>query len=802
TQSSDFPVAKPLQAIIGGGSDAFVTELNPAGSSLVYSTFLGGAGSDSGQAIAVDSAGEAVIAGFTFSINFPTQGAVQPSSGGGADTFVAKLSAGGSALLYSTYLGGSGGDRAFGLALDSSGDAYVTGSTQSANFPTTPGAYQTAFGGGTNAFVSKLSASGAQLSYSTFIGGAGNDQGNGIALDASGDAYITGSTSSTNFPTLNPTQSALAEGSCSSTCSNAFVSVLNPQGNALVYSTYLGGSGPDYGQGIAVDTAGNAYVAGVTASSNFPVIAGALQGTYAGTGTSGNGFVVKVGPNNAPGASLNPQTIDFGNEGMNIASPPKTVILTDAGSASLNISNITTTGNFAQTNTCGSSLQAGGGQCTISVTFTPTAISAETGSVMVTDDAAGSPHQVSLSGTGVTTAATPVFSTNSLTFASQLAGTTSAPQTVTLTNTGGAVLNVTALTASGVFTETNNCPATLAPSASCTINIVFSPTGTTSSNSGSLTITDGLTGTQPSVTLTGNAVADFALSAGGSVGTPLIGTNSLQMTISATSLLSSFTGAISLSCSGGGVTCTFSPTQISPGQSAAATINGLSTAAASSNPLTVTFTGSNSGATQTASATPSISFQDYSLSVSPPLNSIKAGQSAAYAVTVTPISGFNQPLTFTCPFGLPGAAQCAFSPSSVTPTGGAPVNTTLTITTTAHSTSAGRTTPAAPAAGRKTPPGEGGIAVAVILLLMGSGLTIAARLSAGKKVWLLVGALTLVALLFAGCNGYYGFLGSNPAPTGSPSGVYTVTISGNFTPQNSSTVSPISRTTTVNLAIQ
>ncbi len=798
TQSSDFPVANPLQATLGGGSDAFVTELNPAGASLVYSTFLGGAGSDSGQAIAVDSAGEAFVTGFTFSTNFPTQNPFQSVNGGSTNAFVSKLSAGGSALLYSTYLGGSGDDRAFGVALDSAGDAYVTGAAQSANFPTTTGAYQTALGGGTNAFISKLSPSGAQLSYSTFVGGSAADQGNGIAVDAAGDAFIVGSTSSSNFPTLNPTQSALAEGSCSSPCSNAFVSELKTQGNALVYSTYLGGSGPDYGQGIAVDSSGNAYVAGATASSNFPIIAGAVQGVYGGTGTSGNGFVVKIGPNSAPGVSLNPQTLDFGNQGEDVTSAAQTVILTDAGSAPLTISSITTTGQFAQTNTCGSGLQAGGSQCTISVTFTPTAISAETGSVMIADDAAGSPHQVSLSGTGVTPVATASFSPTSLTFPTQLAGTSSPAQTVTLTNTGGSTLSVTQLAASSPFTETNNCPGTVFPSGSCVISIVYSPTsGTTgTTDSGSLTITDGLTGTQPSVTLTGTEEADFALAVSGSVGTPLIGTNSVVMTLSATNLLSSSaTGALSLGCSGGGVTCTFNPTQISPGQSTAATIDGLSTAAASSNPLTITFSGSNSAATQTASATQSISFQDYAVSASPSLDSIAAGQAATYAVTLTPISGFNQAVTFSCPSGLPGGAQCAFSPSSAASTGGSPVNTTLTITTTAHTTSSGR---AAPAASRKTPPAGGGMAACIILLLMVLGLGTAVRFRPSAKICFLAGVLALIALLFAGCQNYYGFLGSNPAPTGSPSGVYTVTISGTFTPSTGA----ISRTTTVNLAIQ
>ncbi len=174
---------------------------------LVYSTYLGGSSDDSGSGIAVDGSGNAYVTGHTFSANFPTANALQPANGGSADVFVTKISADGSTKLYSTYLGGNGADYANAIAVDGSGNAYVTGFTNSTNFPTT-NALQATWGGNSDAFVTKISANGTTKLYSTYLGGSGNDSGTGIAADASGNAYIVGSTSSTNFPTANPLQAA------------------------------------------------------------------------------------------------------------------------------------------------------------------------------------------------------------------------------------------------------------------------------------------------------------------------------------------------------------------------------------------------------------------------------------------------------------------------------------------------------------------------------------------------------------------------------------------------------------------
>jgi len=274
--TGSFPTtAGAYQTTFGGGTDAFVTVLNALGSALLYSTYLGGSGFDVGNGIAVDATGNAYVTGYTTG-SFPTTaGAYQTTFGGGTDAFVTVLNALGSAPLYSTYLGGSGYDVGYGLAVDATGNAYVTGYT-GGSFPTTAGAYQTTFGGGaTDAFVTKLSPVGSLL-YSTYLGGGGDNVGYGIAVDATGNAYLTGYTNGSFPTTAGAYQTTYGGGG-----TDAFVTVLNALGSALLYSTYLGGSGYDVGKGIAVGATGNAYVTGYTTGS-FPTTARAYQTTYGG----------------------------------------------------------------------------------------------------------------------------------------------------------------------------------------------------------------------------------------------------------------------------------------------------------------------------------------------------------------------------------------------------------------------------------------------------------------------------------------------------------------------------------------
>ncbi len=288
--SSDFPTENAWDDSYNGGScDAFVTKFSAAGNSLLYSTFLGGSGyaDDWGFDIAVDEAGCAYVTGYTESSDFPTQNPYQTYQGD-FDVFVTKLSSSGNSLVYSTYLGGSMEEGGKAITIDGSGNAYVTGYTYSSDFPT-EGEFQTDQLN-CDAFVTKLNSSGNALVYSTYLGGRSFDWGLGIAIDGSGNAYITGSTLSSEFPIQGEYQ--VFQGGY-----DAYVTKLNSSGNALVYSTYLGGSNFDNGYGIAVDGSGNAYITGWTLSSDFPT-EGEFQ-TYHGytdafvtkLNSSGNGLI-------------------------------------------------------------------------------------------------------------------------------------------------------------------------------------------------------------------------------------------------------------------------------------------------------------------------------------------------------------------------------------------------------------------------------------------------------------------------------------------------------------------------------
>jgi hypothetical protein len=303
TNSANFPVLNAAQSTYGGGGctqpgqsypcfDVFITKLNRTGSALVYSTYLGG---NSDEAfffhqtgdIAVDPSGYAYVTGYTESLNFPTVNAIQTVRKGGVDAYVTKLSPDGSQFIYSTYLGGFPGEIGFGIAADAEGHAYVAGLTYSSDFPTTPGSFQPNLAGDGDGFISKLQPDGSGFVYSSFLGGSDHDGAGKIAVDTVGNAYVTGSTWSTNFPTRHAFQSAFAG------YADAFITKFNVAGSALLYSSYLGGAGQygqDGGTGISVDSFGNAYVAGNTRSATFPTFR-AFQGANAGYVDA---FVTKV----------------------------------------------------------------------------------------------------------------------------------------------------------------------------------------------------------------------------------------------------------------------------------------------------------------------------------------------------------------------------------------------------------------------------------------------------------------------------------------------------------------------------
>ncbi|MGD0921747.1 MAG: SBBP repeat-containing protein, partial [Terriglobia bacterium] len=796
TQSPDFPLVNALQPTNGGGSDVFVTKVNFSGTALVYSTYLGGAQADTGQAIKVDSSGNAYVTGYTFSSDFPTQNPYQGSTTGPPDAFVAELNPDGSALVFSTYLGGSGDDRGLGIALDTSGGVYITGYTYSTtDFPTTVAAFQSVNRGDRDAFISKLSPAGSNLVYSTLLGGAGADQANGIAVDSSGNAFVTGFTQSSDFPTYTPVQAVLGISGGSfcgaNPCADAFVTQINSSGGALNYSTYLGGSGPDYGQAIALASSGvpYVYVTGLTVSDNFPAIAGAYQASLAGV--AGNTFVAMIDPASGPGIAIVPASVNFGNQPLSVRSAAKTVTVINAGSASLTINGITTSGDFLETGDCnGVTLSGGGGYCTISITFTPLALGAVTEEISLTDTAPNSPHTITVTGTGVAASTAVTVSPTSLSFGDVKVGSVSAPKTVTITNTGTSTLNISNISASplgGDFVQTNTCGATLNVldvGESCTASVSFQPLGS-GSRSGSLIISSNASGSPHAVALSGTGDAVFSLTSASPTTTVTAGSTSATFSVSA-SAPPDFAGNITLSCSSG-LTCAFDPATIFPGQTSTLTLSNLT--ASTTNPLNFTVSGTSGSQTATLSLT--LLLADFSLSVSPALHTITAGQPAEYTVLVTPSHGFGQAVTLSCE-NLPSQSGCRFSQSSVTPNG-SPASVTLTVTTVKNSSLLYN---------RRTPFGGSRLPFVLWLMLFGPLwflFRVWKRERTGSATvlrslllsWRLAGISLALALLLgmSSCRGVGGV-------GGTPTGNYTITVRGIL---NSNT--DVQRTTTFNLAV-
>ena len=860
TQSTNFPTVKPIQSGNSGNGDAFVAEIDtnlPQNQQLVYSTYLGGSSADSGQGIAVDSGDNAYVTGYTFSTNFPTYNAYQTANAGSVDAFITVISAYGSSLVFSTYLGGTGDDRAWAIALDSEDNIYIAGSTLTpcspastsppttlcnpvSTFPTTSGAFQTfatkQAPGYSAAFVTEMNHYGTALLYSTLLAGSLTDAASGIAVDTTGNAYVTGYTESSDFPTANAAQASYSGGSCGSTpCQDAFVTEVNTQGTSLVYSTFLGGSAGNFGNAIAVWSNANnngdfeAAIAGTTYSSNFPAIANASQGQSGSTTGLGNAFISMIYHNSLPGVALTPQKINFGNvtedttADVTSENVPSVVTLMNAGTQPLQISSIATTGDFGETNNCGTTVPAGGGICTINVTFTPTVLSNETEVLAITDNAAGSPHLVSLTGTGVTGLAQVQFSPTSLVFPATTLNTTSAPQTVVMTNNGQVPVTVTSVaTSSTDFAETTTCPPspfTMAVGGSCAFSVTFTPSKT-GIIKGSITVTDNTSSGTSSFGLTGTGNPNFQLTSPTLTQSLTIGTTTTTFTISMSAFVPNFTDTIQLTCG----QCTFNPTDIALNSTtipSTSTLTFAGLSATSSNPTIITVTGSDqTSQNETATLTLTIYLQDFSVSATPATNTIQSGQSASYTVTVSPVNNFSQAVIISClTSSLPQGTRCLANPASLSPNGGA-VSSVLTINTTPQSTS---TTPAhllpLPRARPRIPPpppmmlalwGACNLLLLVALLVRGKlrfrGTGKRRRLIGAQ---LALAALSLAAMLLVSCQDYlYTNVLQQQSTNGTPTGNYTIPILGTFTGTTAGqgvtagTTTTVARETSVHLVVQ
>ncbi|MFZ0200648.1 MAG: choice-of-anchor D domain-containing protein [Candidatus Sulfotelmatobacter sp.] len=850
TASSDFPAVNAYQGTYPGSFNGFLTKLSADGSSLLYSTYLGGNGSDQPASIAIDNSGSVLVAGNTSSTNFPVanayQAAASSNQGGvyGNYGFLTKFSPDGSYLVYSTYLAGNtnvayncGGTPCWsspysaitGIALDSSGNAYAAGITNTYNFPTTLGTYLTtdstpqnnivgfvsqfssagalnystyfyessgiltnidaiavdgsssayiagsAFSDGTfpvtstsicdpgtsgyacdYAFVTKFDPTGATLSYSTFLGVNNNANPQAIVLDTNNDAYVLASTSSSSFGIVNGIESY-------SNGNDLLLVEIDPVASSELFATYLGGSADEYPAAIAIDSAGSLYVAGSTDSSDLPVTQGAFQNVLGG-GT--DAFVMKISPSSAPAVALSPYSLQYSSQAVASTSAAQTALLRNMGSSALAISSITASGDFAELDNCGTSVLAAS-SCTLSVTFTPTAVGTRLGSISIQDNAAGPPHVISLSGIGSGPVA--ALSPGSLSFSPQLVGSSSAAQPVALTNTGNATMNLGTIQVTGDFSQVNNCTATLAANASCTINVTFTPTAS-GTRSGALSVSDDAQGTPQTVNLTGT---------GSSAATPIAVVSPASLSFSSQPLTtSSASQAVTLSNPGSAglnigaiqVTGDFAQTNNCPATLAAnsrCTVNVTFTPTASgarSGTLTVTDNASGSPQVVNLAGTGT----DFSLTNSTGADTIQPGSAANYTLTVSHLGGsFGNAVKLTCS-GLPAQTSCSLSPTAVTP-GASSASSTLTITSTAT------VSQAVPRSSRSAP------IYAVWIQLQTIGLfgfvVIASRRSGRKLRGGILSLLLTASLLFmTGCAGGTGI--GPTLHTGTSAGTYTITVTG------------------------
>jgi hypothetical protein len=537
--------ANAAQGAIGGVDDAYLAKISATGSSILYLTYLGGGNEDFAFGLTIDGNANAYLTGLAYSLDFPTTAnAFQTANGGAGDAFMTKVNTNGGPFVYSTLVGGAGLDQGNGITVDSNGNAYVAGETSSPGLPSLR-----AYGGQGDGFVAKFNPSlsgAASLVYFTYLGGSMADSANAIALDSNLNVYVTGSTVSADFPSVG----AVFQPTYGGGNSDAFVTKIDPSGASIIYSSFLGGSNSDVGYGIAVDTDDSAYVAGQTCSLDFPL----ANPEQKSSGGNCDAFVSKISILN--GIILNPNGLVFQSLNVGATSLPQTVTLT-TGDSTVPISAITlggpNPGDFTETTTCGTSVPSGS-TCSFSVTFAPTAVGLRKANLNIVDTENGvvTTHVVALTGS----TSTVQLSVSSLTFVTQSIGTTSAPQTVTVTNVGTQPLTISSVVASSDFGESDNCTkAPLQPNTNCVINVTYSPT-TAGSALGALTITDNVPGSPQVVLLSGTGLTpDFSITAQPSSATVVAGqATTIGLTVSS---VSGFSGTITLLCSGlpAGSTC-------------------------------------------------------------------------------------------------------------------------------------------------------------------------------------------------------------------------------------------------------
>jgi hypothetical protein len=425
------------------------------------------------------------------------------------------LNAGGTAFLYGTYLGGTGGDSASQLGLDSPGNVYVTGTTGSLDFPTTTGAFQiTNLENGQVAFVTKMDSGLSTLVYSTYLGATQSNFGNGvhasaIAIDASGNSYVVGYTNEQSFPLVSPIVTTIAQSFGFSSAESAFLSVLNSSGSALTFSTFFTGSVGASGTGVALDSSGNPYITGTTLDPDLPTTASAFQATISPPPYPvQHAFVTKFAVSTpSAGACLSASALNFGTVEPGKSSFPYPVTLTNCGTVVLKITSMVISNPvFVMTsNSC--KYLAASASCTFSLRYSPTIAGTDTGTLQINDNAPITLQRIQLSGYS----ALPYLQlyTSVLNAPDEIVGTTTAPFLTQVSNADGVLpIHITSVTATGDFAGVNQCPKVLYPGQICNLGATFTPSAT-GARSGTLSISDDAAGSPQTLPLTGNGLSSY-----------------------------------------------------------------------------------------------------------------------------------------------------------------------------------------------------------------------------------------------------------------------------------------------------
>jgi len=606
-----------------------------------------------------------------------------------------------------------------GFAVDASSSIYVTGATGSDDYPVVQSAFQGTNAGNNDVFISKIT----QATAAAF----------------------------TVYPSLLQFSTRVV-----GTTSQAQTSVLRNMGTAALTinsQTLTGDFAETDTCNGSVPAAGNC-----TFTITFtPIAPGSRFGTMTfGDNAAGSPhFINMVGDGSAPLATITPTSLTFASAAVNTTSAPQTITLSNTGNATLNISNIQITGDFAQTNNCPDALSFGS-SCQFQVTLTPTTGGALTGAITLTDDAPDSPQTIALSGSGFVTTAT--VSPATLSFGNQNVSAASTAQVVTITNTGSSAMAVSSVTATAGFSQTNNCSSLAASGGTCAINVTFAPTAS-GATTGTLVINDNAQGNPHSVTLSGTGIA----------GTASLSASSLTFASSSVGAKSS-AQTVTITNNGNGP---LTVSSIQANGDFSQTNNCTTVAATASCAVQVTFTPTTSGArtgalTITSSAvggpqtvTLSGSGIDFSMPASGGSSTIQAGGTATYQVNVAPLGGtFANSVTLACQ-GVPAFANCTIDPTTVTP-GANGANVTVTVTTNVTSSS--------PAAKHRA-------GMVGFWITGGFGLFGVVLLGAGRKSKHLLAGMGLalfMTLALVGCGG-----GTSKTATTTQSG--SVTPKGTYT---------------------